>query len=261
MRSLGLSLLTIFLVACRGATPPQTLPEATLPQTDSAQVSSSDSTAEDPLKDAKAIRWARRSAEHRASLIQTYRFASEALAAAVTDREPGTWAVALDADETVIDNSLYQKERAVVGEDYSSETWHEWVKRREAVPLPGALVFLHSARQLGGKIAIVTNRKQKECEDTEAVFRAHSIPFDVILCRRDDHRKETRWRKVEEGKASADLPPLDIVMWIGDNIEDFPGLDQEIRREPEAAFERFGIEFFVLPNPMYGSWRNNPERH
>ncbi len=64
------------------------------------------------------------------------------------------------------------------------------------------------------------------------------------------------WRQVEDGTAAQGLPPLDIVMWLGDNIHDFPELDQELRDEPEAAFERFGIEYSVLPNPMYGSWDN-----
>ena len=175
------------------------------------------------------------------------------------DLEPGTWAVALDADETVIDNSLYQKERAGLGLGFDSESWGEWVARKEATPLPGALGFLARVRDLGGKIAIVTNRRHSQCPDTEANFRSVSIPFDVILCRLPDQpRKEARWRRVEDGTAAEGLPPLDIVMWLGDNIEDFPDLGQELRNHPEAAFERFGLEYFVLPNPMYGSWEDNP---
>ena len=44
----------------------------------------------------------------------------------------------LDADETVIDNSLYQRERAAVGQGFSSDTWAAWVERRAATALPGA---------------------------------------------------------------------------------------------------------------------------
>ncbi len=236
-------LLTMLLAACRTTTPPP----ATTPEAPGA-------VAAEELP--HALRWVRDSAEYRASLIQTYRFAGEVLAARAADLEPGTWAVALDADETVINNSLYQKERVEIGKDFDPESWAAWTARREAPPLPGVLAFLNRVRELGGKITIVTNRKQPLCADTEADFRAFSIPFDVILCRRGDRRKESRWQQVEDGTASPGLPPLDIIMWLGDNIHDFPGLDQELRGKPEVAFERFGIEYFVLPNPVYGSWDN-----
>ncbi len=238
-------LFAILLAACRGVTPPpETSPEA-------ASQAAPAAAAETLPRD---VRWVRGSAEYRAILIQTYRFAAEVLAAKAADLEPGTWAVALDADETVIDNSLYQEERALIGKSYDSESWGEWVARREAGPLPGVMGFLGRVRELGGKIAIVTNRRHAHCPDTEANFRAFSIPFDVILCKKEEDRKESRWQQVEDGTASQQLPPLDIVMWLGDNIRDFPELDQDLRGQPELAFDRFGIDFFAFPNPMYGSW-------
>ena len=44
---------------------------------------------------------------------------------------------------------------------------------------------------------------------------------------------------------------------VGDNVQDFPGLSQAIRKEGDEAFAPFGARFFVLPNPMYGSWDRN----
>ncbi len=238
--------LALLFTACRGATlPPVVQPEPPPPA----------AGAEAGQSMPKDVRWVRDSAEYRASLIQVYRFAGETLQAMAADLEPGTWAVALDADETVIDNSLYQVERAAIGKDYSSESWAEWVARKQAPPLPGAMAFLGKVRELGGKIAIVTNRRHAHCPDTEANFNAYSIPFDVILCKQpEEDRKEARWRRVEDGSAAPGLPPLDIVMWLGDNIRDFPELDQDLKAKPEVAYERFGIEYFVFPNPMYGSW-------
>ncbi len=233
-------LFSLLLAGCRTTTPTPTTTPPSPPAASSALPHD--------------IRWMRDSAEHRASLIQVYRFAGEVMAAKAADLEPGTWAVALDADETVIDNSLYQKERAEIGDKYTPASWAEWIARREAPPLPGSLGFLTRVHELGGKIAIVTNRRHAHCPDTEANFRAHLIPFDVILCRREDGRKESRWQQVEDGTAAPGLPPLDIVMWLGDNIRDFPNLDQDLLGKPAAAFGRFGIDFFVFPNPMYGSW-------
>jgi predicted secreted acid phosphatase len=44
----------------------------------------------------------------------------------------------------------------------------------------------------------------------------------------------------------------------GDNILDFPGLNQAVRLGDESAFADFGSRFVVVPNPMYGSWVGKP---
>jgi 5'-nucleotidase (lipoprotein e(P4) family) len=208
----------------------------------------------------EAAKWSRYSAEHEAIILQTYQLAATRLEELTEDLEPGTWAVSLDADETVIDNSLYQKEISLKGEKYTRETWDVWVRRLEAPALPGALSFMELIQDRGGKIVIVTNRDEPYCELTRENFRRHGIPFDLMLCRIDGKSdKEPRWEAVQTGKASAELPPLEIVMWLGDNVRDFPGLDQELRHAPETAYAVFGDRYFILPNPMYGSWEENAE--
>ena len=203
------------------------------------------------------VHWAATAAEYRAVLIQTYRWAERRLEELVDGRAPDTWAVALDADETVISNVQYEKELRRAGGDYQTASFNEWTERRAATLLPGVAGFLDRVRQLGGRIAIVTNRRQSTCPDTEANLEALSVPFDVVLCRTDERSKVPRWESVEQG--IGDLPPVEIVMWVGDNIQDFPGLDQELRHFGEEAYGRFGDDFIVIPNPMYGSWEDNPE--
>jgi len=174
-------------------------------------------------------------------------------------RASGSWAVVLDADETVIDNSLYQLERDREGKPFDPASWHAWTKRREALPQPGAKAFLERVRELGGRIAIVTNRTVSECPDTEAVFHNHELPFDVMLCKPDGgpSDKNPRFESVANGTTPAGLPPLEVVAFVGDNIQDFPKQGQALRNEPDSAFSPFGVRFFVLPNPMYGSWERN----
>jgi 5'-nucleotidase (lipoprotein e(P4) family) len=202
----------------------------------------------------------RNSAEYEALLIQTYHLAAARLEELVAGREPGSWAVALDADETVLDNSQFTLEGELSGEGYDRARWEEWVRRQEAGAVPGAVGFLHRVHELGGRVAIVTNRSVADCPDTEANLRALGAPLDVILCRDQDGQKESRWRQVEEGTAAPGLPPAEIVLWVGDNIKDFPGLDQDLRFEDEEVFDRFGVEYFIVPNPTYGSWEHNPDR-
>jgi 5'-nucleotidase (lipoprotein e(P4) family) len=207
----------------------------------------------------EAIRWARTAAEHRALFLQVYALVTARVEAEAAARAAGTWGVVLDADETVIDNSTYELERAKLGRPFDDASWHAWTTRREATPLPGAAAFLARVRALGGRIAIVTNRAESECPDTEAVFRAQALAYDALLCKPDGgpSDKNPRFEAVARGTTGKGLPPLEVVAFLGDNINDFPGLSQAIRAQDDAAFAEFGRRFFVLPNVMYGSWERN----
>jgi predicted secreted acid phosphatase len=60
---------------------------------------------------------------------------------------------------------------------------------------------------------------------------------------------------VAAGRTPASAAPVEIVAFVGDNILDFPGMSQTTRAQGESAFAEFGARWFVLPNPMYGSWQ------
>ena len=241
--------LTAFLaLGCSSTQSPDTQPD---PETQLPSV-------ESPKELPRSVHWMRNSAEYRALVRQTYTVATYELRKAVADKEPGTWAVALDADETVISNSLYEKELRNEGKENNSENWSAWVARREAEPLPGAIEFLRLIKDLGGYVAIVTNRSANDCPDTELNFQAYDLPYDVMLCKTDDGEKEPRWKAVQDGTAAKEIPPVEIVMWIGDNIKDFPDHDQALRFGGHSMFTDYGTRYFIMPNPMYGSWQVNP---
>ncbi len=204
------------------------------------------------------LHWVKNSAEYRAITLQTYAMAGFQLEKAVTGKTRGTWAVSLDADETILDNSSYQVWLSETGEVYGQENWQAWVRLEEAGAVPGAAGFLERIHELGGVVAIVTNRRAPICEATESNLEALALPYDLILCRSDEGSKEPRWEKIKAGEASADFGPLEIVMWLGDNIRDFPGWDQSRRHEAKTSFDEFGARFFVMPNPLYGSFESNP---
>jgi 5'-nucleotidase (lipoprotein e(P4) family) len=208
----------------------------------------------------EAIRWVRDSAEYHATLYQVYRLAITRVEQSVAKRTAGSWAVILDADETVLNNSLYQLERARLGLGFTPESWNTWVTRREATPLPGAAAFLARVRALGGRIAIVTNRTATECDDTRANFEAQGLPYDAILCREagQPSDKNPRFEAVRTGTAFGS-GPVDVVAFLGDNIRDFPGGTQEMRKKGDEAFAEFGLRYFIFPNPLYGSFESNPD--
>ena len=252
MRAAALGLIAVVLSGCATAQPPRTTaPTSTTPT--QTNVPTGPTTLPNDLK------WVRDAAEYHALVLQAYQLATMRVEghAQAGSRARGSWAVVLDADETVISNLRYQIERGRQGLGYSSDSWNAWVKRREATPLPGAARFLARVRELGGRIAIVTNRLGSECADTEAVFRAHQLLYDVMLCRPDGtpSDKNPRFTSVERGQAFSLTAPVDVVLFVGDNILDFPALSQQARKSGEAAFREFGSRFIVIPNPMYGSWQ------
>jgi 5'-nucleotidase (lipoprotein e(P4) family) len=241
----------VAVTACRSAAPPLAAPGA-------PGVAAPRGPAAVPAADPDSIRWVRDAAEYRAAVVQTYRLATAHVEREAAGRAAGSWAVVLDADETILSNLTYQVERARAGLGFSAESWAAWVKRREATPLPGAAAFLARVRALGGRIAVVTNRLGSECADTTAVFTAHTLVYDAMLCRPDGSPsdKNPRFEQVQTGKAAGIAAPVDIVAFVGDNIQDFPGLTQtSVKDAGDAGLAAFGTRYFVLPNPMYGSWQ------
>jgi 5'-nucleotidase (lipoprotein e(P4) family) len=255
--------LAIAAAGCRGAAPPPRVAAPTPPPGATAQsptggpASATAPRSATPAAPAApllphALRWVRDAAEYEAASRQLYRSLDALIEREARSRASNTWGVVLDADETVISNLTFQIEND--GKPYTEEAWTAWAKRRAATPMPGAKAFLDRVRALGGKIAIVTNRRQPICADTEAVFKTLALVYDAMLCRTDVSDKNPRFEAVAKGTAAPGLPPIAIVAFVGDNIQDFPALTQAIRNRGDDAFADFGRRFFVLPNPMYGSW-------
>ncbi len=167
--------------------------------------------------------------------------------------------MALDADETVISNVQFEKELRLAGGDFSTASFTDWTARREATLLPGVMGFLDRVRELGGKIAIVTNRRQPTCPDTDANLKASS----------------PRWRSSwsRPGKSWMLSPSHRMISKAGRPGAAVPSSTRSHRgsfsrssvrhkstsKGTDKAYGRFGAEFFILPNPMYGSWEDNPE--
>jgi 5'-nucleotidase (lipoprotein e(P4) family) len=202
---------------------------------------------------------------------------NQAVAALPTRFENGD-VVVMDVDETVLDNSTYQKERESVGLGYSSKSWADWVKREEATLVPGVAEFIDEVVERNGKVALITNRDKKLDKHTWNNLLAQGLPLTTsntcVVGRTAEDKeavalegmvndKDLRRMQLTQGKiacsnASKDATstwaaPHTIIMQIGDNIEDVGGVTQE-SANVETLMPRVGTEIFILPNPMYGSW-------
>lgn len=222
-----------------------------------------------------AVKWQTTSKEYQYLTTKTYSQAQDALANKALPE--GRWTVVLDVDETVLDNSQYQVELDKSGQRYTPTSWAKWVEREAAPLVPGVKPFLEDVLRLGGTLSLVTNRDQSLDRHTWQNLLALGLPLtDANTCligRVDadkaaiDHAtlfndKDLRRHQITQGTASCyspsgtrktDFPASKIIMQIGDNIEDFSGVTQE-EADIGQLLELHADEYFLLPNPMYGSW-------
>ncbi|MBA4284578.1 MAG: hypothetical protein C0434_03485 [Xanthomonadaceae bacterium] len=212
-------------------------------------------------KASRALRWFHASAERRASYEQVFRLATERVGALARGRAPGTWAVVADADETLLDNSKAECADQVQGVvNHDPNRWTQWVLAEQAEALPGAVAFASAVHSLGGRLIVVSNREEVPHRAATASNLAKvGIQVDVLLLAKDrnDLDKNSRFRLIEEvGIAASRLPPQQVLAYVGDNIKDFPYLSQVDIGDPAV----FGTRYFLLPNPVYGSWQRLPMR-
>ena len=242
-------LLLVCSIGCRSAatTPPRVATAPVPPAGVSA-----------PARDPDSIRWVRDAAEYRAAVLQIYRQATSRVESEASGRISGSWAVVLDADETVLDNATYQLERARQGfAIHARELDGTGSRRRPATPVPGAATFLGRVRALGGRIAIVTNRLQSECADTIAFSRFTGLR-SMRCCAAGRHARQTRTHDSRPSRPDEHQPAQrHSISLRSSGTTSSTSRSSRKRLQPPAttAFSDFGVRYFLIPNPMYGSWQ------
>jgi 5'-nucleotidase (lipoprotein e(P4) family) len=209
------------------------------------------------------IKFTRDSEEYAALARQAYRLAGEAVVHAGQTPGQRPWAVVLDIDETALDNSAYQLERATYNLPYDQASWNAWVSRREAGAVPGAVDFVAAVHRVGGHVAWITNRDATVLNATRANLQSvHLWNDDDRLCAQDtpERTKRVRRGEVVAGQGACAWPgqPMQIAAVVGDQMGDFPEADEKIPNTGTDA--AFGHTCFLLPNAMYGAWTTKVTR-
>lgn len=204
------------------------------------------------------VLWFQNSAEMKALYYQGYNVAERSLAGILetrTGNKPA--AIVMDIDETVLDNSPSETYLIEHNVPFSDEIWKKWVSKASAEPCPGALDFVKFAEAQGTEVFYVTNRElPEELQPTIINLRNIGFPFadtTHLILKYGESSKERRRLALSE--------KYDIVMLIGDNLADFNAVFD--KRDEDLGFgavdqnrKKFGAEFIILPNPMYGPWIN-----
>lgn len=211
---------------------------------------------QDPLL--LSVLWYQKSAEMRALYYQGYNIAEKLLEEKLQNRsgfKPP--AVIMDIDETILDNSPSEVFLIENNVSFSEDVWKKWVNRASAKACPGALNFIKFAESQKVEVFYVTNRElPDELQPSILNMRKLGFPFadsSHMVFKSGISSKEIRRRALEE--------KFDIIMLIGDNLADFDAVFDT--RGDDLGFgaveknrERFGADFIILPNPMYGPWIN-----
>lgn len=228
-----------------------------------------------PNDDLNATVWFQTSVERDLVFRQVYGAAAAHLDAALADK---SWdalpkgdrsndpsglppAIIVDVDETVLDNSPEQVRQIVDDKPFNDADWNAWVQQAAAKPLPGAVEFLSAAAARGVTVFYVSNREAAQAEATVANLRSAGFPIA-------DASQFLGKGTVVEGCAGTGSPKdcrrqlvgrtHRVLMQFGDQVGDFVDIasnTREGRRQAMAPYAGWvGERWWVLPNPVYGSW-------
>lgn len=260
----ALSLSALFLSACatQNATAPPTVAAAAPPA--APQCNPGHSLV-------NAVLWVSGSAEYRAAALSTFAAAQRALDAALADP---TWvgateenandpaqppAVILDLDETALDNIEFEARAIRAGTTFDKALWTAWVSEGAARSVPGAAEFLAYAKSRGVTPFYITNRDWPQQEaGTHANLERLGFPLDpnvdTLLM-----RGEGEFKGSDKGPRRAFVAKsYRVLLLFGDDLNDFVNaLDRSPAERNELVAKMqawWGVRWFIIPNPMYGSW-------
>ncbi|KPK59316.1 MAG: hypothetical protein AMJ59_11580 [Gammaproteobacteria bacterium SG8_31] len=214
--------------------------------------------------------WVQTSAEYAVLTRQVYGLAADRLESGLTDPDwnavpgaPAGWvlppAIIVDVDDTVLDNSGHSARMILAREGFTTENWRAWVRESSAPAVPGAVDYLRSAVDLGITVFYVTNRHHDLEDDTRRNLVAVGCPVatevDVVLTRLED----PEWGRDKTSRRDFIAQRYRVLQIVGDDLADFIHLPKNVDDKQRSALaaqqdDRWGQSWFMIPNPMYGSW-------
>ncbi|HLT44558.1 MAG TPA: HAD family acid phosphatase [Luteimonas sp.] len=170
-------------------------------------------------------------------------------------------AIIVDVDETVLDNSAHQARLIRGGGSFDEAGWDDWVRQRAAPALPGAAEFLAEAARRGVTVFYVSNRTVAQGPATVDNLRAAGFPIDsgaqflgkgTVVEGCEGTGSDKGCRREQVGRRYR------VLMQFGDQVGDFVDIPSNSRAGRAAAIAPYagwiGERWWVLPNPVYGSW-------
>ncbi len=214
----------------------------------------------DPASLLHSVAWVQTAAEREAVCSQVFVGATEAMRTFTVEQKVRArpYAVVVDIDETMLDNSAYQASLVRDGAGFSEPGWQRWCEQEQATAIPGAVDFAVACRARGVTVFYITNRWREVHEATRRNLQACGFPLDAgdgtsTLLMREPGTSTSK--QARRDRVAADY---DVVLLVGDDLGDFlePAPSPvERRAQVRAHAADWGRRWFLVPNPMYGSWQ------
>jgi 5'-nucleotidase (lipoprotein e(P4) family) len=204
-----------------------------------------------------ALLYQQRAAEYKALCFQAYNIARLRLDMALAKRGKKPFAVVTDIDETLLDNSPYDAEKAINNLNFDNKTWKQWTAKGIADTVPGAPSFFKYAASKGVAVYYITNRDEDERAGTLKNLKRYNLPYAD-----DAHLVLKHGASSKESRRQQILKTHRIVLLCGDNLADFDALYDNNASEAdrgdvtEKLKKEFGNRYIVIPNPSYGDFEN-----
>lgn len=168
-------------------------------------------------------------------------------------------AIIVDIDETVIDTTRFQSQLVRNQARFSSRPWVEWQARNEPQAVPGAVEFITYAESRGVTVFYVTNRDYATEQSTRLNLKTIGLNLpdhvDTVLSRNE----RPDWPSDKETRRSYIAQSYRVVLMVGDDLADFISeyrTPEQARLREALKYNQWGTKWFMLPNPMYGSWES-----
>jgi len=221
----------------------------------------------------QGVVWMQTSVEYRALAMQAYANATRALDAALADP---TWnalegeaplkeglrpAVILDIDETCVDNSGYEAKLLRAKELHTEDRFDEFVRSGAVGTVPGAKAFLDYAVSRGVDVFFVTNQNVRLEPATRENLRKLGLPLDATHDNLLTVAERPDWMSDKTSRRLFVAQDHRVLLLLGDDFNDFVNASGKSLQERRAQFDRnadrFGTKWFIIPNPVYGSWERS----
>ena len=238
---------------------------------------------EEPATPDVGLLWAAHSAEFQAVSAQIYAQATRDLPRLLADESwsavPGFEgnkglppAIILDVDQTVLSGVDMQLTMI----PFSTQRQYEWGLSHEATPIRGSVEFIAAAKSMGIEVFFLTNRPCMKYEGADGDCPIEQGTIDdlreVGIETDADHtffaNERPGWDREKVVRREYLAGSHRILMVIGDDYADFvacargsfrnPCTEPATRESRAEALETYnhywGNGWYILPNPMYGSW-------
>lgn len=223
----------------------------------------------------QALLWYRNSAEMKALYRQIFSNAENIISDNINNDRlmPNKWGVAIALDGTILDNSGYTLQKLNTCNPESIETRSQYEINHILPATPGAAELTCGIQEIGGKVFIISNRDGggesgiNIMAATIQNLNQNDICYDSVIFANGigDSNKNPRFNAITSGDyeniiTSKQQRATPLIAYFGSNIQDFPNLKQNLLSNSDGngeAFDSFGEEYFMLPNPVGGSWQDN----